>query len=371
MLTVLGILGLVWTVPAGAQTTVKIFDKTYNVVKERRDQEFKKQGGGSGKVVLVPRDIGSQLANLDFAQGADPSQDRLFVGCNIVADGTEAHQFYQLRGTDANGVFSKDVATLTEYFGGAVSMERGGRPTGFMWLNDENTGVGTDRNIAISTFWNDDYYRLYDFDKMTGVAGDNSDGLNSDAVYSINLTDTDLNSPGTGFTCYAKMPQNDGHTAVVFANGGESVAVGVWDTKMSSMFPVVTNITEVTASATVQMPAGYRPTSAFHQAGNEYWILVQDVEAGPGLGGAAGTSSRIYRANLTFPADLSKATPGSIKAELLGFQELHGTPLHGVDAATGEGIVYGMAKGREVAPGLNRLYFGDSEGNIFVATPVP
>jgi hypothetical protein len=34
-------------------------------------------------------------------------------------------------------------------------------------------------------------------------------------------------------------------------------------------------------------------------------------------------------------------------------------------------MVYGIAKGREVAPGLFRLYFGDSEGNIFIATPVP
>jgi hypothetical protein len=311
------------------------------------------------------------LGNVHFVEGADASRDRLFVGCNIVADGTEAHQFYQLTGTDANGVFSKDVATLTEYFGGATSMERGGRPTGFMWLNDTNTGVGVDRNILISTFWNDDYYRVYDLDKMTGVAGDNSDGLNSDAIYSILLTDTDKNSPGTGFTTYARMPQHDGKTAVVFANGGESTVIGVWDTTQEAMFPVGTNIQDVTASSTIAMPAGYRPTSAFHHAGNEYWILVHDVEPGPGLGAAAGTSQRIYRANLTFPADLSKATPGSIKVELLGFEELHGTPLHGVDSASGEGIAYGIAKGREVAPGLNRLYVGDSEGNIFVATPVP
>jgi hypothetical protein len=300
-----GILGLIVSLvlPASAQTTVKLFGKTYNVVKESRAQTFKKQGGGEATIVVVPRDLGTQLANLHFVEGADPSRDRLFVGCNIVSDdAVTAHQFYLLTGADANGVFSTTSATLTEFFGGNQNRQRGGRPTGFMWLNDIDTGVGKDRNMAISTFWNDDYYRLYDLDKMTGVAGDNDDGLPSDAVFSLLLGDGD--SPGTGFTCYARMPVHDGKTAVVFANSG-GTAVGVWDTSKDSFYTVSTLIPDVTADSAVQMPAEYRPTSAFHHSGNEYWVLVHDSEPGPTA--VAAGSNRLYRIRLTFPEDLSKA----------------------------------------------------------------
>jgi hypothetical protein len=363
----LGILGLIVStaLPASAQTTVKLFGKNYTVVKESRAQTFKKQGGGEATIALVPRDVGSQLANLHFVEGADPSKDRLFVGCNIVNDdAVTAHQFYLLTGADANGVFSTTSASLTEFFGGNQNRQRGGRPTGFMWLNDDNTGAGVDRNIAISTFYDADYFRLFDLDKMDGVAGDN-DSLPSDAVFSLALGDGD--SPGTGFTCYARMPVHDGRTAVVFANSG-GTAVGVWDTKKDTFYTVSTLIPDVTTDSTVQMPAEYRPTAAFHHSGNEYWVLAHDSEPGPTT--VVATSNRLYRLGLTFPADLTKGQPGDIKVEILGFEELQGTPLHGKNA-DGEGHVYGIAKGREVAPGLFRLYFGDSEGNIFVATPAP
>jgi hypothetical protein len=359
-------LALMTASPVVAQTTVQLFGKTYSIVKESRAQTYKKEGGGTATVVMVPRDVGTQLANLHFVEGADPSKDRLFVGCNVQPDAAiQAHQFYLLTGADANGAFTKDSATITEYFGGAQNMHRGGRPTGFIWLNDDNTGAGVDRNIAISTFWNADYFRLFDLDKMTGVAGDDEEnGQPSDAVFSLLLGDGD--SPGTGFTCYARMPQHDGHTVVVFANNG-GTAVGVWDTKKDTFFPVSTNFADVITD----FPLEYRPTSAIHYSGNEYWVLLQDVEPGPGIGGATATSSRLQRVRLTFPTDLAAAELGSIKVELLEAQELKGSPLHAVDAATEEGIVYGIAKGREVASGLFRLYFGDSEGNIYTATPQP
>jgi hypothetical protein len=369
MLLALGILGLVGVAPVGAQTQVKLFGKTYNVTKERRDQEFKKQGGGTVKIAIVPRDVGAQHATISFAPGADAAGDRLFVGCNIPPDGTLAHQFYQLRGTDANGVFTKDAATVTEYFGGAVDMNRGGRPTGHMWINDNNTGVGTDRNIAISTFWNDDYFRVYDFDKMTGVAGDNEEGLNSDAVYSILLTDTDNNSPGTSLTCYAHLPQHDGKSLVVFglsANGGTGCTV--WDTTKNAMHPIVTDFQTVTASSTKPFPEAYRATAAAQYSGDEYWLLTHESDPAPTT--AATTSDMLIRARLTFPADMTKAAPDSIKVEVLETQELKGSGLHAV-SDTGEGMVLGFAKGREVAPGLYRLYFSDSEGNIYTANPVP
>lgn len=74
----------------------------------------------------------------------------------------------------------------------------------------------------------------------------------------------------------------------------------------------------------------------------------------------------MYRVKLTLPADPSKAKPGDIKAQVLGKEILLGTPLQ-----SGPGGVFGMAVGREVAPGLRRLYFATNEGMLCVATPVP
>jgi hypothetical protein len=342
---------------------VTLLGKKYNVVSQKRAETYKKADGSTVTVVVVPRDLGTQLANISFVEGADPSKDRLFIGCNVLPDETvRAHQFYLLTGADANGMFTPESATITEYFGGAQNMTRGGRPTGFMWLNDIDTGVGKDRNIALSTFWNDDYYRLFDLDKMTGVAGDN-DSLPSDAVFSLILGDGD--SPGTGYTCYARMPQHDGHTAVVFANAG-GAAVGVWDTRKDTFFPASTNFADVVTDFATE----YRPTSAIHLTGNEYLVLLHDTEPAPGLGGAAVNSTRLSRVRLTFPPDLTKATPGSIKVEILEAQELKGSPLHAV-GPDGEGFTYGIAKGREASPGLFRLYFADSEGNLYTATPLP
>src|SRR5437667_4017300 len=96
----LGILGLVWpaAIPASAQTTIQLFGKTYNVVKESRGQTYN-SATGRVQIVLPPRDASLQLASLDFVEGADASKDRMFVGINIVADeSVTADQFYLLTG---------------------------------------------------------------------------------------------------------------------------------------------------------------------------------------------------------------------------------------------------------------------------------
>jgi hypothetical protein len=150
-------LALAATLPARA-AEVTLFGKKYDLVQQRRAETFKKADGSEVTIRVVPRDVGTQLANVHFVEGADPSRDRLFIGCNIASDDSVvAHQFYLLTGADANGLFTPASATLTEFFGGAQNRQRGGRPTGFMWLNDLDTGVGQDRNIAISTFWDVDY----------------------------------------------------------------------------------------------------------------------------------------------------------------------------------------------------------------------
>ena len=81
----LGILGLVWAavLPASAQTTIQLFGKTYNVVKENRAQTYK----NALKVTLPP---GPQPPTgeprLRPGPDADPSKDRLFAGSNVQVD---------------------------------------------------------------------------------------------------------------------------------------------------------------------------------------------------------------------------------------------------------------------------------------------
>jgi hypothetical protein len=376
----LGILGLVWAaaMPASAQTTIQLFGKTYNVVKESRAQTYK----NALKVVLPPRDLSLQDASLDFVQGpdADPSKDRLFVGSNVQVDPDNVicDQFYLLTGADENGAFTKSSAALTQYFGGAVDADRGGRPTGHMWLNDDNTGgVKKDRNIAISTYSGDDWFRLFDFDSMNGVASDTQVGTDqiSDMVYGIPLAqDNEFNAPGASYSNYARMPQWDNHTVVVVAQRTGDVGTGpginVWDTRTDSMFPIATSLQDVTASAAKPFPVELTQCYAIIQySGNEYWLLCTDV--GIGNPTDSSTTTKIVRVKLTFPTDMTVAKPNGIGVEVLDIsQELKGSALTAT-LSDGQGTPYGMTKGREVAPGLSRLYFGDSEGNIFTATPVP
>jgi hypothetical protein len=366
-LKVLGLLVLVWALPARAQDKIELFGTTYTVVKESRAQTYK----NGLTVKLPPRDLSLQLASLNFVEGADPSKDRLFVGSNIIADeAVTAHQFYLLTGADANGVFTKDSATLTEYFGGAQNLNRGGRPTGHMWLNDIDTGVGKDRNIAISSYSGDDWWRLFDLDSMNGTLADAGVGEDqkSDQVFGLFQSDDRTFGTGTSYTNYARFPQWDGHTVVVFAQNNGTIAVNVWDTRKDQFYNAATNLTEVTANATKPFPEEFtQGYGFFHHSGNEYWMLCSPE--GIGNPTDATTSVKIVRMNLTFPADLAKAEPGSIKVEVLGVsQELKGSVLH-AKLADGQGTVYGMTKGREVSPGKFRLYFGDSEGNIITATP--
>jgi hypothetical protein len=368
---VVGILGFVWAaaLPAHAQKTVKLFGHTYNVESASRAQTYK-----NGLKVTLP-DSGNKKANLFFVEGADPSQDRLFVTAPITSDdAVTGDQVYLLTGADANGNFSPTSATLTQFFGGNQNRQRGGRPVHMLLLNDENKGVHTDRNVVLTTFWDNDAYRLFDLDTMTGVAGDNDEGKASDAVFSrversIDADAGDANAPYGGFISYSLMPKNDGHTVVVFglpADGGMT-EIGVWDTTKNDFFPVLTNLNNVTANSTTPFPADFNPHSSFRYAegDNEYWLLVS---SSPPDGDNDDTEmNRIYRLRLTFPADLAKAKPGDIKAEVLGMEELKGTALQGASA----GGTFGMAVGREVAPGLRRLYFTDWQGNLSTATPVP
>jgi hypothetical protein len=371
MPAVLATLGLIVSaaLSASAQDKIELFGTTYTVVKESRAQTYK----NGLTVKLPPRADSLHVAHLSFVEGADPSRDRLFVGSNYnTNEEFSAHFFYLLTGADANGVFTKDSATLTEYFSGATNSNRGGRPTGFMWLNDTDTGVNKDRNIAISTYSGDDWWRLFDLDSMQGVLADLGTGeeQKSDQLFGLFQGDDRTFGTGASFTNYARMPNWDGHTVVVFAQNNGTIAVNVWDTQKDQFYNAATNLTEVTTDATKPFPAEFtQGYGFFHHSGNEYWILSSPEGIANPVD--ATTSMKIVRMNLTFPADLAKAEPGSIKVEVRDVSpELKGSVLH-AKLEDGQGVIYGMTKGREVSPGKFRLYFADSEGNIITATPAP
>jgi hypothetical protein len=352
----LGILGMAaaLVLPADAQKQATLFGKTYNIVSESRGQTYK------GKAIVLP-DTGNRKANLFFAQGANEAADRLFVSCGM-ASGVEAHHLYSLTGADANGMFTKDLATVTEYFGGVVDNSKGGRPGSVMLISDANTGVKTDRNVLITTQDGSDSYRYYDLDTMkTGYA--------EDAVLTLVVRGStpgendvqDENSPFHVFNGFAPGPAG---TIVNFGRASASggVEVGVHDPKLNAYFPVLTQLHTATSNA---VPEDAWPTSAIRNAENEYWLLTSASD--PSGDNDSTDSNMLYRLRLTFPADLTKGPAGSIKVEVMDKVELKGTNLAGAS----DGGMFGIAAGREIAPGLRRLYFADWQGNLYTATPVP
>jgi hypothetical protein len=357
-----GIVALFWAaaLPASAQKTVKLFGHTYNVESASRGQTYK-----NGKAVVLPSD-GNKKANLFFVEGADPSQDRLFVAAPIQATADlVGHQLYLLTGADANGKFTPASASLTEYFGGAVDFTKGGRPVSVIWLSDANTGVKVDRNIAVFNFSGADAFRIYDFDTMNAY--------DTDMLFELSQpeeTGTDPGMPNGDFEAMAPGPNGTivmvGRAAADADGNRDHIEIGVIDPKQDKFFNVKTDLQQVTQASTVKIEPqdpNTEPNAFIRVSDKEYWMIVSGDQQGDD--DAAGTQF-LYQLELTFPDDLSKGTPGSIKAKVLARESLLGTPMQASD-----GGVFGMAIGREVAPGLRRLYFADWQGNLYTATPVP
>lgn len=352
----LGVVGLILGATPARAAEVTLFGKKYDAVCASRAQTYK-----NGTKINLPSD-GNKKAGLYFVEGADPSQDRLFVVAPIQAtDGVTGDQFYLLKGADANGQFTNISAEATSFFGGNVDWARGGRPVGVIHISDENTGVKQDRNIALTTFSNDDTYRYYDLDTLSGT-------YESDAVYSrvqraINADEGDPNATFGGFIAYAPGPNG---TIVAFGRpeSGSGVEVSVTDPKKNDFFPVNTVLNDVTSSATTPFPAEEAFVHGAAKVGDEYWLLVSSSQ--PDGDNDSTERNSIYRLRLTFPTDLTKEARNGIKAEVLGIAELKGTALAGAS----DGGMYGFAVGREVNGG-RRLYFADWQGNLCVATPMP
>jgi hypothetical protein len=365
----LGVLGLAFAAALPARAAeVTLFGKKYNVVMESRGQTYK-----NGVRVVLPS-AGNRKAGLFFEEGADPSQDRLWVAAPITNDeSVTGHQLYALRGADANGMFTAASAEVEEFFGGNQNRNRGGRPINVIVANRENTGVKQDRNVLLMTFWDDDAYRIYDLDSMNGDRV--SDALFSRLRKSQGVSagdageeDPDENLPDGAFNAFALGPNG---TVVVIAGGSGrfGAEVGVWDIKRNDAFPVLTNITDVTADSTRPLPGetedgiALEPHAFARYAADEYWFLYSNGLDGDNDNADA---NRLVRVRLTFPADLASASQNSIKAEILGIEELKGGPVAGASA----GGQYGLAIGREVSGG-RVVYLADWQGNLYTLTPAP
>jgi hypothetical protein len=361
--------------PASAQKTVKLFGTTYNVAVVGRDQTFKTDAGKQVKVVLTAAtdDFGSwtQKAGLFFAEGADATKDRLLVCCHLDSDtdGPMWHQAYMLTGAGDDGMFAPASATLTEWFGGAQDRTFGGRPLAIMLINTDDTGVKKDRNVVMFDWTGDNGTHLFDLDSMTGKYQESEVFFNVDRVVANGTEEkytdvvADENQPGGDYSSFAPVPTNDGHTIITIGtadNGGS--AAGVWDTKTDKYFPILTDLSAQTASASTPIATDRSPHAVARFADNEYWILASDVY--PTTSGTVVGSQNIYRVKLTLPADPSKGKAEDIKVEVLGKEELVGTALQ-----TNDTMNYGMAIGREVSAGKRRIYFGSADGKLIVATP--
>lgn len=388
----MGVLGMVLAataVRADVPKTVTLFGQEYDVTVHSLEGTYK----NALKVTQPPifdADgflINNRRNNIDFAPGATAEQDRLFVV--TTPDPTEGRepsdQFYVLTGTDANGLFNTQSSTLTQFFGGPVAASRGGRPSDVTWISDENTGAKQDKNIVLTTFNGDDFYRFYDLDTLGGdYKSDEVDHQPSQIVAGIGAI-TDADAPNSGETAADHAdPNAPSRSQFTHARGGPNgtlvamaqpldisgAEVGLMDPKTGKFHNVKTNLNEVTGSDLLPTDETEMPHSLVHIAGNEFWFIYTSPD--PGGNGAERTRNDLVRVELTFPTDLN-AGANSIKANVLGSVDLLATGLAAPTVApdeteTNNGI-FGLAVGREVSAGKRIIYMTDWNGNILTLRP--
>ena len=98
---------------------------------------------------------------------------------------------------------------------------------------------------------------------------------------------------------------------------------------------------------------------------DEYWVLSSVGDPG-GNNDEANGEQYLTRLKVTFPADFSQAKAGSIKAELVGQEEIFAKGMAG-----SPGGMLGLAIGREIPAGSGKhvLYMTDWAGNLITLRP--
>ena len=140
-----------------------------------------------------------------------------------------------------------------------------------------------------------------------------------------------------------------------------SIEIGAMDLSQNKFANVKTDLVEATGGKID--PANQIPHAIARVGENEYWLLTSELDQGGNLDNAG--QQNLYDLRITLPADLANGQPGSIKAEVLGVEDITAKKLN-----LSEGGLFGMAVGRELSAGKHVVYFADWVGNLLTLTPV-
>jgi hypothetical protein len=377
-----GVLGLALAataVRADVPKTVTILGQQYTVTTTPRAGTFKngvtvnlQKGGGGVDDADVPK-----KANLAFVPdaGGDATKDRLFVVAAVQDDpGPTMDGLYILTGTDANGVFSPANSDATALLRG--NKDVCGRMQSFTFLSDDNSNPGKNRNFYTFTFTGQDRMRWFDLGALqAGAPHTNDNAFRELTVFSIrqpidtgDTTDPDPVQDVNDDNC----PADDSDVGALAPNGmmivagqdNGTIALGVIDPiKGEKFFPVKTDL--VAATGGDQIDAAQVPHAFVRVGGDEYLMIATDPGTGQNGVEADLNSQTLYRLQITLPADLANGQADSIKAKVLGKEDLPALGLGQSDTHKIQGLVVG----RNAASGKPILYMADWVGNLFTLTP--
>lgn len=378
---IVGALGLVLAataVRADVPKSVTIFGQQYTVTVNPRYGTFKNGETVNLQTVVDPTvdpAMAPKKANLGFAPGATPDADRLFVVA-ATADtlGINSDGFYMLQGADANGVFSPDVSNATVFFRGDKNVH--GRPQNVIYLNNPDTDPGKHRDIEAYTFTNANEMRWYDLnDLMTGAPHTDQTAFQKLTNFEIILSQTtepvldpdppreqqadDPNMPIGNYLPPALTPNG---LMIVSGQDSGDWALGVIDPLKGKQFlPIKTFIANTAAANDID--TGEFPNAMIHLTGDEYLLIATGGD--PNWNESALTSNTMYHLQITLPADPTKEAQNSIQVKVLGQMDLQALGLGQSDSK----MIFGLAAGRELAPGKPVLYMADWAGNLLTLRP--
>jgi hypothetical protein len=360
LVTLLGLFAAATAVRADVPKEITLFGQKYALESHEIGGKYK-----NGLSVVQTEDE-HKGGDIEFVPGETPDKDRLFVAfAHPLNDDTwTAHQLFLLTGTDANGVFNQATSNLTEFFGGNVDRNRGGRVANVTFISDVDTGKKKDRNIALNTFTDDDTTRFYDLDTLTG-------DFMGDAVHNlvqrcINFDAADPGMPACGFVVGAPGP--NGTMIFVGRGEGDGPQLGVLDPTKDNFFNVLTNLGSATADQTNAIDILLDPHDLVRTGENEYLLITREPA---GLADAERIRQVLYKLQITLPANLATAEPESIKVQVTGVETLYNVDEEKDVLGVGVRGIAGMAVGsRPAAQAPPRLYFLSGTGTLITANPV-
>jgi hypothetical protein len=358
---------------------LKLLGRDYTVIITPRTGTFK-----NGVTVNLQKPGGdvtvdTRKANLAFAQGtqADGSDDRLFVAAATQgATGVTSDGFYQLIGTDSRGVFGPEFSNAQVFFRGDLQVH--GRIQSLAFINGADTGSMKDRNLAVFTFTDANYYRWYDLSDLQALpltGSTEQDAFRKMADFAVIQTaiteepagsdpprdDTtdDPNLTSAGWAGLAMAP--NGTLLVLGPANGDWELSAIDAAKGTKFYPVKTAFAATAAADKVDVSQNVH--AFVHLKGDEYLVIA--AAGDPNWDESAITGGTLYHLRITLPADLTKEAPDSIKVERLSDP----VDLPALNLGRGDSKhIFGLAVGREVN-GANILYMADYAGNLFTLIP--